>query len=54
MESGKDPGKSVEKLTNLATQVARLCPDHRDPEAFHIQKSEIVATLRRLAREAGR
>ena len=54
LESGKDPGKSVEKLTNLATQVARLCPDHRDPEAFHIQKSEIVATLRRLARDASR
>lgn len=54
LESGKNPGKSAEKLTNLAAQVARLCPDHRDPEAFHLAKSEIVATLRRLAREAGR
>lgn len=42
---GIHPGKPAEKLTGLAVQVSRLCPDHRDPEAFR------MATLRRLARE---
>lgn len=48
------PKTPAEKLTEIASQVARLTPCHRDPEAFHIQKSEIIAMLRRLAREAGR
>lgn len=38
------------ELERLARQVARLSPSHRDPEAFHVSKSEIVAELRRLAR----
>ena len=38
-------------LMTLAAQVARLAPSHRDPERFHVEKSEIVAELRRLARE---
>ena len=42
----------ADRLIHLAGQVARLSPDRRDPEQFHIQKSEIVATLRRLARES--
>ena len=44
----------ADRLIHLAGQVARLTPDRRDPERFHIQKSEIVNTLRRMAREAGR
>lgn len=42
------------ELIVLAERVARLVPSHRDPEHFHIEKSEIVDELRRLAREGGR
>lgn len=45
---------SVPDLAALAARVSRLCPSHRDPERFHADKSEIVAELRRLAREADR
>lgn len=38
----------ADRLLQLAALVARLCPDHRDPEAFHVHKSEIIAALRRL------
>lgn len=43
-------------LLDLAKRVSRLGPDRRNPEQFHIDKSEIVAELRRLARkkDAGR
>jgi hypothetical protein len=37
-------------LLTLALEVQRLAPSHRDPEAFHIAKSEIVHRLRKLAR----
>lgn len=40
-----------DQLTRLAARVARLTPSHRDPERFHVEKSEIAADLRRLARE---
>ncbi len=47
--------QEVAQLHALASAVGRLSPSHRDPEAFHIGKSEIVAELRRLARNiAGR
>lgn len=39
------------ELDALACAVGRLSPSHRDPEAFHVSKSEIVAELRRLARK---
>lgn len=39
-------------LADLAARVARLSPSHRDPERYHVEKSEIAAELRRLAREA--
>lgn len=42
------------QLRNIAARVVRLSPSHRDPEAYHLEKSEIVADLRRLASEAGR
>lgn len=39
-----------QQLHDLAVRVRHLCPSHRDPEAFHIQKSEIEAALRNLSR----
>lgn len=42
-----------QKIGDLADRVRRLCPDHRDPERFHIEKSEIEHELRRIARVAG-
>lgn len=51
LETGNCPGNSAGKLSEIAGQVARLSPDRRDPERFHLDKSEIVASLRRLARE---
>lgn len=38
-------------LAALAKRVERLAPSHRDPEAFHVEKSEIVAELRQADRE---
>lgn len=40
-------------IGDLADRIRRLCPDHRDPERFHIEKSEIEHELRRIARLAG-
>lgn len=40
-----------EKLEELARRVDRLIPRRRDPDAFHEEKSEIVAQLRQVARE---
>lgn len=41
-------------LNDLADRVARLAPSHRDPFAFHEEKSEIVHVLRSLASDMGR
>lgn len=38
-----------EVLRNLAVRVNRLCPDRRDPEAFHVEKDDIARQLARLA-----
>jgi hypothetical protein len=38
-----------ETLLDLADRVRRLGPDRRDPERFHVEKSELAAELRRLA-----
>lgn len=38
-----------ERLRDLAARVERNVPHHRDPEQFHIEKSEIACELRRLA-----
>ncbi len=40
-------------LCTLAARVARLIPCRRDPEAFHLEKADIAAELRRLARKGG-
>ncbi|PTV93506.1 hypothetical protein C8J27_11519 [Rhodobacter aestuarii] len=42
-----------QRIGDLADRVRRLCPDHRNPERFHIEKSEIEHELRRLASVAG-
>ena len=42
------------ELLALACAVGRLSPDRRDPERFHMDKSELVAQLRRLARTLGK
>lgn len=36
-------------LRLIADRVRRLSPSHRDPERFHMDKSEIERDLRRLA-----
>jgi hypothetical protein len=38
------------RLIALADRLRSLGPSHRDPERFHIDKSEIEAELRLLAR----
>ena len=37
------------RLDDLARRVAALRPSHRDPERFHVEKSEIAHALRRIA-----
>lgn len=39
-----------ELLRDLASRVERNVPHHRDPEQFHIEKSEIAFELRRIAK----
>ena len=40
----------ADDLAELARDVQRLAPDHRNPELFHELKSEIADRLRRAAR----
>lgn len=47
-------GDAGEALQDLAARIDRLAPSSRDPEAFHVEKSEIANALRVLAREASR
>ncbi len=44
----------AQTLHQLAYAVRRLSPSHREPERFHLDKSEIERALRRLARQAER
>jgi hypothetical protein len=39
-------------LDELAQRVKQLAPSHRDPERYHVEKSEIENALRCLARQA--
>ena len=54
--SGSCPGPGMSRPLepaqprDLARRVRRLAPSHRDPEAYHVEKSEIVAGLLSLAR----
>lgn len=49
MSKAPKPHISTE-LEDLAYRVLALVPDHRDPERYHIRKSEISARLKALAR----
>lgn len=40
----------TDELEAIAQQEVRLLPDRRDPEAFHVAKSEVVGRLRGLIR----
>lgn len=40
------------RLADLARRVENNVPDHRRPESFHAEKSEIVQQMREIAREA--
>jgi len=44
----------ADRLEELARRVERLIPRRRDPDAYHEDKSEIVAQLRRIAKEVER
>lgn len=46
-----DQPQNERAITLLADRLARLTVSHRDPEAFHLEKAEIVGELRRLADE---
>jgi hypothetical protein len=45
----QDCRQRPQRLQELASRVERNIPNHRDPEAFHVEKSEIARELRRLA-----
>jgi hypothetical protein len=38
------------RLKELAAELARLAPSHRNPEEYHLRKSSLIADLRDLAR----
>lgn len=40
----------ADALARLADRVQRLAPNRHDPERFHIDKAELAAELRALAR----
>lgn len=44
----------ADRLAELAARVVRLIPDRREPEKFHVEKSDIAHQLRRIAKEAER
>jgi hypothetical protein len=56
VRDGKVMGRceTADRLSALARELWRLTPDRRDPEAFHLQKSTMIAELRAIAREMGR
>ncbi len=49
MTSPVHPSNPAAELRELAHRVHRLAPDRRDPERYHVDKSEIAAMLRQLA-----
>lgn len=40
-----------ERVTDLGNRVARLSVSHRDPERFHLDKSDLAHELRLIAKE---
>ena len=49
MSAASKPARGAD----FTTRVRRLCPDRRDPEAFHVEKDAIERELRQLARAWG-
>jgi hypothetical protein len=45
----RPPDDTHARLTRVASRLARLTPDRRDPERFHLEKSELRAELRAIA-----
>ncbi|OQM77568.1 hypothetical protein BFN67_01655 [Pseudaminobacter manganicus] len=45
-------GDLVAELERIALAVQFLFPSHTDPERFHVDKSEIVRSLRDLAAQS--
>lgn len=39
------------RISDLASRIRRLGPDHRDPHRFHEEKSEIAHEMNKLAKE---
>ena len=53
--AGGIAGRLADRLFDLADAVRWLPPpDRRDPERFHIAKSDLAAELRRVAHDAQR
>jgi hypothetical protein len=49
--TGRTEGATpAEAAAAIARLVERLTPDRRDPERFHLEKSEAIRACRRLAR----
>jgi hypothetical protein len=44
----------ADKLAALAKRVVVNVPDRRNPEQFHVEKSQIAHELRRIAKEVER
>lgn len=39
-----------QRLRDIASRIEANVPSHRNPEAFHAEKSEIADDIRRIAR----
>lgn len=49
------PQEAVRRLRELAGRARRLPPpDHRDPERFHVERSELASDISDLTREISR
>jgi hypothetical protein len=49
--SSESPKSCAEELEDLAVRVNRNGPTRLRPEYFHVEKSDIAAALRRIARD---
>ena len=49
-----EPRPLAEIFAGIAERVARLSVDRRNPELFHIRKSDLAHELRAVARSLGR
>jgi hypothetical protein len=51
--ANRQPADWRTELEAIARRLDRLMPDRRDPERFHVEKSELAGELRRMARQKG-